>query len=193
MVVAISTHNEVMDTYSRVKEAFYSGGHAFRGDFQTASDIAFLVDKGYLALCVFPLATRKEYLAILQNLHDQKHVHEAAGGSETHVALKLLAGNYLRRNHNQKLLYEHPLCGYFPDVMTADNRIVVECGHTNNPEKMLVYFRQSALEECLLVPYPDPDEQHVSGYSFSASRELRGFLAFWDQEKHSDIQKKLER
>lgn len=180
-----------MDTYAKVKNAFYSGEHAFTGDNQTASDIAFLVDNGYLALRVFPLATRKEYLAILQNLPDQTYAYEAAGGSETHIALKLLAGNYLKRNHNQKLLYEHPLCGYFPDVMTADNRIVVECGHTNNPEKMLIYFRQGALEECLLVPYPDPDEQQVYAYSFKALSELRNFLAFWESEKNSGIRKKL--
>jgi hypothetical protein len=180
------------DTYTKVKSAFYSGEHAFTGDNQTASDIAFLVDNGYLGLRVFPLATRQEYLAILQNLPDQEHIYEAAGGSETHVALKLLAGNYLKHKYNQKLLYEHPFCGYFPDVMTADSRIIVECGHTNNPEKMLIYFGQSALEECLLVPYPDPDEQQVFAYSFKALNELRDFLAFWESEKHSDIRKKLQ-
>lgn len=181
----------MMDTYSKVKNAFYSGEHAFTGDNQVASDIAFLVDNGYLALHLFPLATRQEYLTALHGLSHQKHVHEAAGGGEAHIALKLLAGDYLRRKHGKDALYEHPVCGYFPDVMTVDNRVVVECGHTHNPEKIFTYFKQGHVEECILVPYPDPEEQGVTAYSFTALSELIEFLNFWESEKNSAIKNRL--
>lgn len=180
-----------MDTYTKVKNAFYSGEHAFTGDHQTASDIAFLVDNGYITLRLFPLADRQEYLAILHDVSHQEHVHEAAGGESTHVALKLIAGNYLQREHGQKPLYEHPLCGYFPDVMTADKRVAVECGHTHNPEKMLTYFKQGDIKECIFLPYPDPEEQMLPAYSFTALSELNEFLTFWEAEKYSDIRSKL--
>lgn len=178
-------------TYTKVRNAFYSGEHAFTGDKQVVTDISFLVDNGYLSLRLFPLATHLEYLAILQDLPHQKHVYEAAGGGDAHIALKLLAGKHLQRVICQESFYEHPLCGYFPDVITADGRIVVECGHTNNPEKILTYFKQGSVEECILVPYPDPDEPDVTAYSFSAQNELKEFLDFWESESHADIREKL--
>lgn len=110
-----------------------------------------------------------------------------------HVRNAFYSGEHLQKSLGLKVLYEHPLCGYYPDVITTDNSIVVECGHTHNPEKMLTYFRQSDIKECICIPYPDPDEQNVSGYSFSASKELKDFLSFWDKEKYSDIRKKLGR
>ena len=182
-----------MDTYTRVKDAFYSGGHAFTGDKQTARDVAFLVDEGYLELRVFPIASRQEHLVLLHTLEQNKQADEASGGSQEHVALKLLSGEYLQKKLGLEVRYEHPLCGYYPDVMTIDSRIVVECGHTHNPEKMLTYFKQGGIEECVLVPYPDPEKQQVFGYSFTALDELRNFLAFWESEKHSEIRKKLKK
>lgn len=182
-----------MDTYTRVREAFYSGGYEFTGDRQTIKDIAFLVDEHYLSLTLFPIADHKEYTEMLYNLTQNKHADEAAGGSSEHVALKLLSGAYLQIAHDRQIWYEHSLCGHYPDVMTTDGQIVVECGHTHNPEKMLTYFKQSDIRECICVPYPDPDEQKVFGYSFSASDTLRDFLAFWDAEKFLEIRKLKER
>lgn len=184
---------KVMDTYKHVRNAFYSGEHAFNGDRQIIQDIAFLVDEQYLLLRVFPVASHQEYLAILHNLEKNKRSDDAAGGGNEHITLKILSGEHLQKSFGLKVLYEHPLCGYYPDVITTDNSIVVECGHTHNPEKMLTYFRQSDIKECICVPYPDPDEQNVFGYSFSASKELKDFLSFWDKEKYSDIRKKLGR
>lgn len=182
-----------MDTYTQVKDAFYSGEHAFTGDRQAVRDIAFLVDKGYLNLRVFPIASRQKHLATLHTLDQNKHADKASGGSQEHIALKLLSGEYLQKKFGLRVQYEHQLCGYYPDVMTADSCIVVECGHTHNPEKMLTYFKQSDMKECILVPYPDSEKQIVLGYSFTASDELRKFLTFWDSEKRSEIQKKLRK
>ena len=182
-----------MNTLARVKAAFYSGEYAYTGDAQTASEIAFLTDEGYLSLRIFPIATLQGYRTVLQDIKHQEHASEATGGSDEHVALKLLIGTYLRNEHGRDLKYEHPLCGYYPDVMTVDGRIVAECGHTHNPEKMLAYFKQSAAEECIFVPYPDPEEQDVLGYSFTASGGLRDFLAFWEAERYSEIKKRLRK
>ena len=182
-----------MDTYTHVRDAFYSGGHAFTGDKQTVKDISFLVDEHYLKLRIFHIASRQEYLEMLHNIERNKSYNEAVGGSKEHIALKLLSGEYMQKKLGLEVLYEHPLCGYYPDVVTVNNRIVVECGHTNNPEKMLIYFRQSDITECICVPYPDPDAQNIQAYSFSASEKLRDFLAFWESEKRAEVLKKLGR
>lgn len=182
-----------MDIYTHIKDAFYSGGHAFTGDKQIIQDIAFLVREGYLKLQLFPIASRQEYLTVVRNVGKNMRSDEASGGSIEHVALKLLSGEYLQKKYDLEVLYEHPLCGHYPDVMTTDNRIIVECGHTNNPEKILTYFKQSGVKECILVPYPDPDKQTVQAYSLIALDELKSFLDFWESEKHAEILKSLRR
>lgn len=189
----VMVRNKRMDTFSQVKDAFYSGEHAFTGDRQIVRDIAFLVDENYLTLRVCPIGTMNEYREILHTLEHQEGSYEAAGGGNTHTTLKLLSGAYLRNRFGQGIKYEHPFCGHYPDVMTDDGRIVVECGHTNNPEKMLTYFRQGNIEECLLVPYPDPELDIVPGYSFAALDELKKFLDFWESEKHLELKKKLNK
>lgn len=184
-----------MDIYTYVRDAFYSGEHAFTGDRQVIKDISFLINEGYLKLQLFPIASRQEHLTMMHDLEKKKKVRadEASGGSTGHIALKLLSGEYLQKKLGLKVLYEHPLCGYYPDVMTSDCRIIVECGHTNNPEKMLTYFKQSNIKECILVPYPDPEKQSVLGYSFTALEKLKDFLDFWESEKRAEILKKLGR
>lgn len=164
-----------MDTYTHVRDAFYSGEHAFTGDRQVIKDISFLINERYLKLQLFPIASRQEHLTMMRDLEKKKKTKadEASGGSTEHIALKLLSGEYLQKKFGLKVLYEHPLCGYYPDVMTNDGRIVVECGHTNNPEKMLTYFKQGNIEECILVPYPDPEKQTVQAYSFNCSRRIK--------------------
>lgn len=108
-----------MNTYSHVQEAFYSGEHAFTGDRQIIRDIAFLIDEGYFKLQLFPIASREEYLTVLRTLDKNKRSDEASGGSTEHIALKLLAGAHLEKKLGLEVQYEHPLCGYYPDVIMS--------------------------------------------------------------------------
>ncbi len=78
-----------MDTYTHVKNAFYSGEHAFTGDKQIIRDIAFLVSKRYLELQLFPIASRQEYLTMVHDIGKNVRADEASGGSTEHIALKL--------------------------------------------------------------------------------------------------------
>ena len=181
-----------MSAYATVREAFYSGAFDFTGDPRTVRDIAFLVDENYLELTTFPIASRKEYEDTLRLLERPAEGYEAAGGSAAHVALKQLTARYLQTVRKLKIKYEHPFCGYYPDVLTVEARVVAECGHTNNPEKMLAYFRQGDIEECILVPYPDFEAETVFAHSFTALPNLKDFLIFWEQEKHTALQTKLK-
>ena len=78
-----------MDTYATVRDAFYSGQFDFTGDAQTIRDIAFLIDQKDLELRIFPIATKAAYQKELSNLENPTRAHDAAGGSNEHIALKL--------------------------------------------------------------------------------------------------------
>ncbi|MEK7480025.1 MAG: hypothetical protein AAB665_01905 [Patescibacteria group bacterium] len=147
-----------MDTLSKVRDMFYSGTHAFSGDAESVTEIAFLVDNGYLHVATVQINSKVEYSEILQNVGANPLYEAAAGGGPAHVALKILSGNYVRQKYSQDVIFEHPFCGYYPDVLSEDRQIVVECGNTQNPSKILDYFRQGRIRECIQIPYPDVED-----------------------------------
>lgn len=104
-----------------------------------------------------------------------------------------MSGKYLRHKRSVDVQYEHPFCGYYPDVMSKDASIVVECGHTNNPEKMLAYFQHGNIRECIQVPYPDESDDAILGYSFIEGTDLQEFLTFLESEKRESIKKLLRK
>lgn len=176
-----------MATFLEIQEIFYSGGQAFRGNKDLINDIVFLLDEGYLLLNRFFAGSKEKYLSILDDPSFKEDAYNAAGGGKNHIALKLLAGKYLKNRGFHKLLYEHPFCGFFPDVMTEDNLIVAECGHTDNADKMLKYFQYGGIQECVQIPYPTADDEKIYGYSFLAGNELKDFLDFLEKERLNQI------
>ncbi|MDO8521940.1 MAG: hypothetical protein Q7S08_01485 [bacterium] len=178
-----------MDVFGTIRDIFYSGGHAFTGNLDSINEIAFLVNEGYLKYQTVSIARKSEYLALASNNTMIERADLAAGGGSTHVALKMLVGTYLKQQRSRDVVYEHEFCGYFPDVLTADHTIVAECGHTQNPEKTLVYFKQGGVQECIQIPYPDVDDTTVFGYCFAAGKDLNDFLTFLEAEERNKIKK----
>lgn len=178
-----------MTTFLTVQKIFYSGGQAFRGNKELVNDIAFLLDENYLTLSQISLGKKEKYLSIMDEPQPKKDTYKAAGGGKNHVALKLLAGAYLKTRGFHAILYEHPFCGYYPDVMTGDNSIIAECGHTDNADKILAYFQRGGIRECLQIPYPTYEDDEVFGYSFVANRELKEFLDFLEGERRNELRK----
>ncbi len=178
-----------MDTFLEVQEIFYSGGQAFRGNKELINDIAFLLDEGYLTLNRVFIGSKEKYLSILDEPLLKEDMYRAAGGGKNHIALKLLAGEYLKTRGFHKVLYEHPFCGFFPDVMAENCLIVAECGHTDNADKILKYFQHGGIQECVQIPYPTADDEKIYGYSFLAGDELKDFLDFLEKERLGQIKK----
>ncbi|OJI06487.1 hypothetical protein BK004_03385 [bacterium CG10_46_32] len=173
-----------MSTFTRVQTIFYSGGHAFRGNAEPINDIAFLLDNGYLTLAALSIGTKQAYRKLLDNVIAQEHAYNlAAGGGKNHIALKLLSGEYLKKQGFDSVLYEHPFCGYYPDVMTKNTSVIIECGHTQNPEKMLTYFQQGNIKKCIQIPYPEREDVYMQGFCFSAGKELKEFLNFLERDR----------
>lgn len=181
--------NNIMTTFSTIRDIFYSGTQMFRGNQDSISEIAFLVDENYLLISTIIIASKNKYQGLLNNPDKLNQLYEAAGGSSTHVALKVLTKEYLKKSRSCESVFEHPFCGYYPDVLSADKTIVAECGHTDNSEKILTYFKQGNIKECIQIPYPSDEDNNVKGYSFTAHNNLKDFLIFLEQEKHKELKK----
>src|ERR1035437_6775365 len=154
-----------MNTFDKMKRIFYSGNQAFPGMNEPINEIAFLVDEGYLVFTPFQISTKEDFLDFFNNLSLQKEkVHNAAGGGIAHIALKILSGKYLELHRKLEVNYEHPLCGYYPDVVSKNELVVVECGLTQNPEKILTYFLQGKIKEFIQVPYAVEEDKFIMGY-----------------------------
>ena len=183
-----------MNDISKIRDIFYSGSFAFNGELEPISEIAFLLDEGYLSLVSLDIANKMEFLQIAQEVASNTHVHDAAaGGGHTHIALKILAEKYLRRIKGKAALFEQSFCGYFPDVLSEDRTIAIECGHTQNPSKMLDYFSKGNINEFVQIPYPSDDDTLVTGFVFSAGDMLIKFLKFLASEKRSRVREMLTR
>jgi hypothetical protein len=115
---------------------------------------------------------------------------DASGGRIPHIALKLLAERYLKKR-DIDCVFERSFCGYVPDVIARDASVVIECGDTQNPNKMLTYFRQGHIQEFLQIPYPDADDTDILAYRFLPKSELIEFLEFLEQEKLSTLRKQM--
>src|SRR3989344_6187678 len=170
-----------MNTLSKIRDIFYSGDFAFNGESESINEISFLLDEKYLFLDSVEIAKKLEYVRLADEIA-RKHIHDAAaGGGYTHIALKVLSGRYLQKTRGRQSQFEQPFCGYFPDVLCNDKTIVAECGHTQNPHKMLDYFRQGSVQEFLQVPYPTENDSLITGFVFIAGNQLIEFLVFLDE------------
>ena len=183
-----------MNDISKIRDIFYSGSFAFNGDLEQISEITFLLDEGYVSLVSLDIASKTEFLQIAQDVASNAHAHDAAaGGGNTHIALKMLAEQYLRQVKGKSALFEQSFCGYFPDVLSEDRTIAIECGHTQNPSKMLDYFRSGNICEFIQIPYPSDDDTLVTGFSFTAGNMLVEFLDFLDCEKRNKTREVLRK
>lgn len=177
-----------MKTPADIRDIFYSGTHAFNGDPQIIAEIAFLLDKNYISLNSVVVAPKSDYLDILREIAANPGGHDSAsGGGYAHMALKVVTARHIKNVYGKDTRFEQPFCGYYPDVLSTDKLTVAECGHTQNPAKILDYFRQGNIRLFMQIPYPTEDVESVSGYAFTAERELIEFLDLLDDQKRTSI------
>lgn len=184
-----------MSTFDKIKSIFYSGNTPFEGSYESINEIAFLVDNRYLKMSCFPISSKKEYLDLF---NEQSRLHkikrcDAAGGGDAHVALKILGGTFLKKMRGLEAKYEQPFCGYFPDVLSVNRHIVIECGVTGNPEKILTYFQQGGIKELIQIPYPMDEDEKIAAYSFTPNDNIKDFLALLQSEKNKSVRAILNR
>ena len=161
---------------------FYSGDYNHTGDKELIVKLSFLLNNNYLLVNKIKIADKSDYLNLAANSEQINRNFDADGGGRTHVALKLLAKKYLSTTGIESKL-EHAFCGYYPDIISNDNQIIIECGHTNNVDKIFNYFTQGKIKQLIQVPYPYEDEEFIFAYCFTPKPKLADFLLFEEQEK----------
>jgi hypothetical protein len=178
-----------MDMFEKVKSIFYSGSHDFRGDFDSINEICFLITNGYLNLNVLDISSKKSYLELLSQSQKIDSRSEADGGGRAHIALKILAAEFINKYRGKSFVFEHIFCGYYPDVLSDDKSVAIECGHTQNPEKILSYFLDGNVDECIQIPYPKDDDGSIMGYVFTSDNksQLKNFLKELQCQKLSEV------
>lgn len=180
-------------TPDSVANIFYSGQFGFMGDMQMISKITFLLNEHYLSMKQVVIASKSIFLDTCANSTIINNSFEAAGGSPEHIVLKLLAQAYVTKEYGINSECEVSYVGYIPDVISIDRSIICECGHTNNPEKLLAYFHQPSTKAIIQIPYPNEDETCVYGYTFVANENLIPFLEFENQESKQSIKDIINR
>ncbi|MBI5469982.1 hypothetical protein HY968_01510 [Candidatus Kaiserbacteria bacterium] len=79
-----------MGTLSEIRDIFYSGAHAFRGDKELANEIAFLIDNGYLGLKRIIICDKRALITTIEDMSSGIDAHDdASGGGITHMGLKV--------------------------------------------------------------------------------------------------------
>jgi len=124
------------------------------------------------------IANLEDYHEYIDDIKSGKIDRFDIEGGDGHLALKLLARDYLQ---GQKTNFEIEFDGYFPDVITFNKKVIIECGNTN-PDKILNYFKNKKLEQVIVIPYPSYGEKDIIGYIFKPSVELTDFLIFREKE-----------
>ncbi|MBI4994739.1 hypothetical protein HZC21_03795 [Candidatus Peregrinibacteria bacterium] len=105
------------------------------------------------------------------------------GGTDGHIALKLITQNFFLKNGYSKIRCEQEYKGYFPDVSAvgAEGLILAECGNTN-PDKIFAYFKNNDVARLYVIPYPELGDTKIVGYIFTPQEELSDFLKFREVE-----------
>ncbi len=175
-----------------LSDIFYSGTHGFKGDKSLIQKIHFLLKNDYLVCERVIMSSKTEFYQLCDSLKENPDFDDAAGGGNTHVALKLIAQTYLQKL-GMNVIFEKQFYGYFPDVISIDLQNIVECGHTDNLDKIFTYFIQGSIAEVIQLPYPTTDDEFIFGYKFTAKNNLRGFLEAELDMNKDDILKILNR
>lgn len=181
-------------SFPELRDIFYSGQYAYQSDLTTIEMIYDLLDQRVLLYSQCILADKSDFLELAESLPKQLQV-DAAGGGSTHIALKQLSATWLRAQGYESK-YEQPFCGYYPDVITTDQQTIIECGHTDNPEKLLSYFTQGSIAELIQVSYTTVEDKMVIGHRFSAAPGLKlaiGKLQRKDKQTILDIMNRPDR
>lgn len=172
-----------------VKHIFYSGSFTGHADEQLIVDICYLLNARLLFAHKKCVATRQDYSTAINTITTNKRlVADIAGGGTGHMALKLIAEQYLKTQGYRDVLFEQEFEGFRPDVLIKDRTVLAECGNVE-PNKIFSYFKNKKVKQLVILPYPDPDEDKVHVHIFSPSSELADFLCFKEEENVRNVQK----
>jgi len=170
-----------------IKDIFCSGSHSFRYDRQLIVNIYFLIKNKLLFVDREKITSIDIYHNYIDDIKTGKiPVIDIEGGQSDHMALKLIARDYLIDKGYKDISFESNFEGYKPDVITNNKKIIIERGNTN-PDKIFNYFKNPALEKFIVIPYLNTNQKGMHLYTFTPGDELSEFLLFKEEEELKKI------
>lgn len=158
-----------------VKDIFHSGSFTHSYNKQIIVDIVFILQEGLLSVEKQKINNTDIYKKYIDNIKSGKISRiDIDGGGDGHLALKLLAKDYLGTRGYDKISFETEYEGYMPDVITVDKKIIIECGNTN-ADKIFYYFKNKNLQELIVIPYPMDEDADINCYIFKSGENSQIF------------------
>lgn len=175
-----------------VKNIFYSGSFTHNYEKQLIVDIVFLIENEMLSVKKIDICSLEDYKEYIDKIKNYEVARiDVEGGSDSHIALKLIIQNFFLKNGYSRIACEQEYKGYFPDVSAfsgTDDMVLAECGNTN-PDKIFSYFKNDSVSCLFVIPYPSANDTKIVGYIFRPGKELKEFLEFREAEMVRSVNK----
>lgn len=179
----------IMDLQA-ILDVFYSN---FSGipDYQGLQTVLDLLDKNYLSITKIKTDISKNIYQKTTNdiLTGRIKSIDYQGGSNNHLALKVLSERYIRNNFGLQSNLEYSFFGRVPDVISRDKNIIFECGDTD-PWKISEYFRHNEDLIVFILPYPLVEDTFLYTYKFLKNKPgLQNYLYQQQVDSLADVKK----
>ncbi|HDQ23031.1 MAG TPA: hypothetical protein ENN28_03615 [Candidatus Uhrbacteria bacterium] len=138
-------------------------------DYQAIDELNFLIKEKIINFSENKLAELMEFYKIIDKLKNEEiKEFDYQGGQIRHMSLKIL-GEKLLRNLNKKSKIENIFHNRYPDLISSDKQIIIECGDTD-PNKIIEYFNLSVVK-IFILPYPDNESDFLYFYEFTCNKK----------------------
>jgi hypothetical protein len=143
-------------------------------DYQAIGELDYLLGEKLIDITPVQLCNINKLHEIIDKINSGTiKVMDYQGGGIKHMALKIL-GEELLADLNKGAKIESLFYNRYPDVISDDLSVIIECGDTD-PNKILEYFNLG-VAKIIILPYPDSEE--VIYYEFSSTdlKELQEYI-----------------
>ncbi|MCX6742918.1 MAG: hypothetical protein NT116_01655 [Candidatus Parcubacteria bacterium] len=172
-------------------DIFYSNSR-LNVDYQALEELNFLIDEKIIKFKKKEFNSIEEFHKIIERLIKKEiKVFDYQGGETRHMALKYLGEKFLL-SENKKVKIENIFHNRYPDLISEDQEIIIECGDTD-PNKVIEYFSLGVVK-LYLIPYPDDESDHLKIYEFWCEpAELTEYKEFREKINHDKIKEIIKK
>lgn len=166
-------------------DIFYSNSR-LNIDYQAIDEIDFLIHEKIIKYKEEKLCNLEEFYKIIDRIQNKEiKIFDYQGGENRHMALKYLGEKFLL-SKNKQVKIENIFHNRYPDLISEDKEIIIECGDTD-PNKIIEYF-SLGVAKLFFIPYPDDKSEHLMIYEFRCdSDELKEYKDYIDNINYNKI------
>lgn len=165
-----------MTVYDFVK-IFYSN-YTPNIDWDNINEITWMYQEGLFTVSSQVISSDDEFIKRIDFVLDPKNGFMRSGESDSHMALKSFAKDYLISQcgvTENEILYEYPLIGFEVDVIDKDLHFPTECGDTN-ALKLEKFLALPTTKKMFILPYPHSEDLHI--FEFVANPRFFEYIKY---------------